>query len=75
MPESNPSEQRCLSRFFAGDFNFKGFTARRLYKSFGVKGLTWHCDGAAKIHLCICGLEGEKLNLLNPTGYVMHHQH
>jgi hypothetical protein len=22
-----------------GDFNFKGFTARRIYKSFGVKGL------------------------------------
>jgi hypothetical protein len=26
---------------FPGDFNFKRLTARRLYKSFGVKGLTW----------------------------------
>jgi hypothetical protein len=26
-------------RIFTGEFNFKGFTARRLYKSFGVKGL------------------------------------
>jgi hypothetical protein len=25
---------------FTGDFNFKGLIARRLYKSFGVKGLT-----------------------------------
>jgi hypothetical protein len=26
--------------YFTGDFNFKGLTARRLYKYFGVKGLT-----------------------------------
>jgi hypothetical protein len=39
MPELNPSAQRCLPRFFTGDLIFKGFTARRLYKSFGVKGL------------------------------------
>jgi hypothetical protein len=25
---------------FTGDFNFKGLTAQRLYKLFGVKGLT-----------------------------------
>jgi hypothetical protein len=30
-PEVNPSAQRCLTRFFTGDF----------YKSFGVKGLIW----------------------------------
>jgi hypothetical protein len=33
----------CICWFFAhiftGDFTFKGLTARRLYKSFGVKGL------------------------------------
>jgi hypothetical protein len=39
-PELNPTAQRCLPRFFYRDFNFKGFIARRLYKSFGVKGLT-----------------------------------
>jgi hypothetical protein len=41
-PELNPSAQHCLPRFFTGDFNFKGFTARRLYKSFGFKGLMSH---------------------------------
>jgi hypothetical protein len=33
----------CICCFFTliftGDFNFKGLTAQRLYKSFGVKGL------------------------------------
>jgi hypothetical protein len=29
-----------VPRFFTGDFKFKGLAARRLYKSFGVKGLT-----------------------------------
>jgi hypothetical protein len=38
-PELNPSAQRCLPIFFTGDFNFKEPTSRRLYKSFGVKGL------------------------------------
>jgi hypothetical protein len=38
-PELHPSVQSCLPRIFTGDFNFKGLTARRLYKSFGVKGL------------------------------------
>jgi hypothetical protein len=38
-PDLNPSTQRCLPRYFAGDFIFKGVTARRLYNSFGVKGL------------------------------------
>jgi hypothetical protein len=28
-----------FTRIFAGYFNFKGLTALRLYKSFGVKGL------------------------------------
>jgi hypothetical protein len=38
-PELNPSAQRRLPRFFTGILIFKGLTARRLYKSFGVKGL------------------------------------
>jgi hypothetical protein len=38
-PELNPSVQRCLPRFFTGILIFKGLIARRLYKSFGVKGL------------------------------------
>jgi hypothetical protein len=38
-PELNPSAQRCLPRFFTGILIFKGLTAGRLYKSFGVKGL------------------------------------
>jgi hypothetical protein len=38
-PELNPSTQRCLLRFLLGILIFKGLTARRLYKSFGVKGL------------------------------------
>jgi hypothetical protein len=39
MMELNPSAQRCLPRFLLGILIFKGLTARRLYKSFGVKGL------------------------------------
>jgi hypothetical protein len=38
-PELNPYAQRCLPRFLLGILIFKGLTARRLYKSFGVKGL------------------------------------
>jgi hypothetical protein len=38
-PELNPSAQCCLPRFLLGILIFKGLTARRLYKSFGVKGL------------------------------------
>jgi hypothetical protein len=38
-PELNPSAQRCLSRIFTGILIFKGLTARRLCKSFGVKRL------------------------------------
>jgi hypothetical protein len=30
----------CICWFFTRDFNFKRLTARRIYKSFGVKGLT-----------------------------------
>jgi hypothetical protein len=37
--ELNPSAQRCLPRFFSGILIFKRLTARRLYKSLGVKGL------------------------------------
>jgi hypothetical protein len=39
VPELNPSAQRCLPRFLLGILIFKGFTARRLYKSYGVKRL------------------------------------
>jgi hypothetical protein len=38
-PKLNPSTQRCLPRYLLGILNFKGLTARRIYKSFGVKGL------------------------------------
>jgi hypothetical protein len=36
-PELHLSAQRCLPRFLLGILIFKGFTARSLYKSFGVK--------------------------------------
>jgi hypothetical protein len=39
MPELNPSAQ--LPIFLLGILICKGLTARRLYKSFGVKGLTY----------------------------------
>jgi hypothetical protein len=39
-PELNPSAQRSLPIFLQGILIFKGLTARRLYKSFGVKGLS-----------------------------------
>jgi hypothetical protein len=35
--ELNSSAQSCLPRFFTGILIFKGLTARRLYKSLGVK--------------------------------------
>jgi hypothetical protein len=38
-PELNSSAQRCLPRFFNGGIILKGFTERRFYESFGVKGL------------------------------------
>jgi hypothetical protein len=38
-PELNPSAQRCLLGYFTGILTFKGLTAQRLYKSFGVKGI------------------------------------
>jgi hypothetical protein len=38
-PELNSSAQSCLPRFFTGILIFKGLAARRLYKSFDVKGL------------------------------------
>jgi hypothetical protein len=37
-PELNSSAQRCLPRFFTGMLIFKGLTAQRIYKLFGVKG-------------------------------------
>jgi hypothetical protein len=40
-PELNPYAQSCLPRIFTGILIFKGLTARRLYKSFGVKGLAF----------------------------------
>jgi hypothetical protein len=40
-PELNPSTQRSLPTFLLGIIIFKGLTARRLYKSFGVKGLIY----------------------------------
>jgi hypothetical protein len=43
MTELHPSAQRCLPRFSVGIFIFKRLTARRLYKSFGVKGLRCNC--------------------------------
>jgi hypothetical protein len=39
-PELNPSSQRCLPRFVLEILIFKGLSARRLYKSFGIKGLS-----------------------------------
>jgi hypothetical protein len=39
IPELNPSAQGKLPRFFTGILIFKGLIARRLYNSFGVKGL------------------------------------
>jgi hypothetical protein len=38
-PELNPSAQGCLPVFFTRILIFKWLNARRLYKSFGVKGL------------------------------------
>jgi hypothetical protein len=43
-PELNPSAQRCLPIFLLGILIFKGLTARRLYKSSGVKGLMTRPD-------------------------------
>jgi hypothetical protein len=39
-PESNFSAQSCLPRLLLGILIFKWLIARRLYNSFGVKGLT-----------------------------------
>jgi hypothetical protein len=39
-PELIPSAQRCQPRFLLEILIFKGLTARRLFKSFDVKGLT-----------------------------------
>jgi hypothetical protein len=37
--ELNPSSQRCLPNFLLGILIYKGLTARRLYKAFGLKEL------------------------------------
>jgi hypothetical protein len=39
MTELNPSAQSWMPRFLLGILIFKGLTARRLYKSFSIKGL------------------------------------
>jgi hypothetical protein len=44
-PELNPSAQRCLPGFLQGILIFKWLTARRLCKSFGVKGLRCRFSG------------------------------
>jgi hypothetical protein len=45
-PELTPFAQRCLPRYLMGILIFKGLTARRLYKSFSVKGLSnWSLRG------------------------------
>jgi hypothetical protein len=44
----NPSAQCCLARYFPGILIFKWLTARRLYKSFGVKGLTPELNPSAQ---------------------------
>jgi hypothetical protein len=38
-PELKLSAKHCVPRFLMGILIFKGLTARRLYKSFGFKGL------------------------------------
>jgi hypothetical protein len=38
-----------FTHIFTGDLNFKGLTARRLYKSFGVKGLK-HSLSASEVN-------------------------
>jgi hypothetical protein len=38
-PELNTSAQRCMPILFTGILIFKGITARRFYKSFGLKAL------------------------------------
>jgi hypothetical protein len=49
-PELNPSAQRCMPRFFTGILICKGLTDRRLYKSFGVKGLIYLCAALKDLH-------------------------
>jgi hypothetical protein len=47
-PELSPFAQRCLPRSLLGILIFKGLTARRLYKSFGIKDLSiTKCDWLA----------------------------
>jgi hypothetical protein len=50
-PELNLSAQHGLPRFLLGILIFKGLTAQRLYKSFGVKGLTF---GSKWLHIIMC---------------------
>jgi hypothetical protein len=42
-----------FKHIFTGDYNFKGVTARRLYKSFGVKGLKKIPCSAYRMCLCV----------------------
>jgi hypothetical protein len=39
-PKLNPSAQHCLPRFLMGILIFERLTARHLYKSLDIKGLT-----------------------------------
>jgi hypothetical protein len=59
--ELNPSAQRCLPGFLLEILVFKGLTARRLYKSFGVKGLIEQKNRKIKADLfemlCQCSQE------------------
>jgi hypothetical protein len=57
-PELNPSAQPCLPKFFTGILICKWLTSRRLYKSFGVKGLryilhTVHTLHVSALHMAI----------------------
>jgi hypothetical protein len=66
-----------FTHIFTGDYNFKGFTARRLYKSFGVVGLISHLsDDEAGLFGCtvwylMTGLINN--SVLNVDGYRNRH--
>jgi hypothetical protein len=60
-PELNPSAQRCLPRYLLGILIFKGFTALRLYNSFGVKGL----KKLYGVNICILSVGSEVVTRVN----------
>jgi hypothetical protein len=55
---------------FSGDFNFKGLTARRLYKSFGVKGLIEGelCLEYDIVNIVRCVVEGSSVSEVSGCG-------